>query len=81
MTDEEIENRLRWTAAASEHATLQRVVELAFDRAAAAYRRGDDATATYVRQLARDIDLLRADAEKRLQVFIDAAINERTGKQ
>jgi hypothetical protein len=81
MTDEEIENKLQWTTVASEHATLQRVVELAFDRAATAYRRGDDVTAATVRQLARDIDLLRDDAAKRLRVFIDEATGKRTGKR
>jgi hypothetical protein len=75
--DAEQENALQWTRTASEHVTLQRVTELIFDRAAQAYRRGDDKTADAIWQLARDVDVLRADAETRLQVFIKAAAEKR----
>jgi hypothetical protein len=80
MIDKYTEKQIQWNNAATEHAAFQRCAELAFERAAAEFRKGNDQIAEVIRRLARDIDLLCDDAAKRLQVFIDAAAAKRAEK-
>jgi hypothetical protein len=81
MIDDDTEKQIQWSNAATEHVAFQRCSELAFERAASEFRKGNDQIAEAIRRLARDIDLLRDDAAKRLQVFSDVAAAKRAEKR